>query len=125
MTMNYRSPHHHHPQTLTRFRGLPGEYGSLEVRAESPHAVRLQMTSEFLDLNRNDAQEVIRVLAAWLAEPVSRIVIDNDGGTTVVIDKVSDSDSQGACWTEVVVVENEETNDRSHVEGGNRQRRPF
>ncbi len=120
MSENHHRPPHH-PQTLTRFRGLRGEYGNLEVRAESAHAVRFQLTGEFLDLNRNDAQEIIRVLAAWLAEPVSRIVIDNDGGSTTVV--VDNDAAPHARRTEVVVVENE-ASERSHVEGGNHPRRP-
>ncbi len=103
----------HYPEVLTRFKGLPGEYGTLEVRAQSASQVRLQTTGEFLDLNRNDAQEMIRVLSAWLARPVSRIVVDNDGGdTTVVLERDGNNGARGA---QVVVVE-DEREERSHVD---------
>ena len=112
---------HRYPQVLTRFKALPGEYGNLELRAENAHAVRFQLTGEFLDLNRNDAQEVIRVLSGWLAEPANRVVIDNEGGETTVI--IDDDGPRSSGSTQVVIGERE-GNDRSHVEGGDRHRRP-
>lgn len=110
--MSHSHHRHHMPRTLTSFRGLPGEYGNLEVRAESAMAVRFQLTGEFLDLNRNDAQEVIRVLSAWLAEPVSRIVIDNHGGDGAIV--IDNDGPDSSHQTEVVIVTKE--NEPSHVE---------
>jgi hypothetical protein len=118
------SDHRHHlqfPKTLATFKGLPGEYGNVEVRAQSAHSMRLQLTSEYVDMNRADGQEMIRVLSAWLAAPVSRIVVDNDGeGETIV---VVENRARGEGRTDVVVVEDERV-ERSHVQGNNDSRRP-
>ena len=78
------SDHRHHPQfpkTLATFKGLPGEYGNVEVRAQSAHSMRLQLTSEYVDMNRSDGQEMIRAFSAWLAAPVSRIVVEDEAGS--------------------------------------------
>jgi hypothetical protein len=107
------SKHHHphFPKTLVSYRDLPGENGTLDVIAESAHIARLQLTDEFVDLNRNDAQEMIRVLAAWLAAPVTRVIVDADGVEAVV---VVEGERRGA--EVVVVIENEGAEARSHVQ---------
>ena len=61
-----------HPQlsrALATYKGLPGEYGYLEVKPQSARSVRYQLTSEYVDLSRADAQQMIRALSAWLAAP--------------------------------------------------------
>jgi hypothetical protein len=107
--------HKHHPAlptTLVKYTALPGEYGYLEVIAESPHRLRLQLTDESVDLSRADAQEMIRVLSAWLAAPpTNHIVVRAEGDDAVV---VAIGERQGA---DVIVVENEHA-ERSHVVRG-------
>lgn len=65
-----RHPKHSYPQTIQQFRNLPGPYGALDVIARGQAEVELNLTQEFVRLNRDDAQEMIRVLSAWLAGPV-------------------------------------------------------
>jgi hypothetical protein len=108
--MSHKHHHPHYPKTLTSYIGLPGEYGTLDVIAESAHTVRFQLTDQSVDLNRADAQEMIRVLAAWLAAPVSRVVIDGDGRETVVM---VDGEVRS---TDVEVVDDDRV-ERSHVQG--------
>lgn len=125
--------HHYFPKTLISYTGLRGEYGNLDIIAESAHIARFQLTDQSVDINRTDAQEMIRVLAAWLAAPVSRVVVDSDGQDTVVVvdgDRrgrevvVVDGDRRGRDvvvvdgdrrGTEVVIVEDERS-ERSHVQ---------
>lgn len=77
-----------YPYTLQRYHGLPGQYGTLEINALSVHTVEFKLTREYLQLSRDDAQEMIRVLSAWLAAPPvdAQVVHTHGAGSAVVIE---------------------------------------
>jgi hypothetical protein len=66
-------------RTLQQFRGMEGPYGVLTVIAKDSTNVEFQLTSEWVRLTRDDAQEMIRVLSAWLAAPLDTQVVRTHG----------------------------------------------
>lgn len=81
--------HPPYPIVLQRFHHLPGQYGAMDVVATSPHGLVLRLTEESVELNREDAEEMIRVLARWLAGPEDVQVVrthGSDSSVTVVDD---------------------------------------
>ncbi|RYG84538.1 hypothetical protein EON77_06485, partial [bacterium] len=78
-----------YPRILQRFRNLPGQYGLMTLHAKSADRLDVELGREFVGINRADAQEVIRVLTAWLAGVPETTVVRTHGAesTVVVVDK--------------------------------------
>lgn len=75
-----------YPRILQRFRNLPGQYGLMTFHAKSADRLDIELGREFVGINRADAQEVIRVLTAWLAGlPDTTVVRTNGADSTVVV----------------------------------------
>jgi hypothetical protein len=88
---------------LQRFQGLPGPYGTLEITAKSTELVELTLTNDFVQLNRADAHELVRVVGAWLSVPRTETeVVETHGARTTVV--VKDS---GPGAPKVVVVDDD------------------
>ncbi len=71
-------------RTLQEFRGMDGPYGVLTVIGQGSVQVDFRLTTEFVRLSRDDAQEMVRVLAAWLAAPRDTQVVRTHGADSEV-----------------------------------------
>lgn len=70
--------------TLQSFRHMRGPYGTMDVVAMSSTALQLVLTGEFVELTRTDAEELIRTITRWLAEPRDAVVVNTHGSSSEV-----------------------------------------